>query len=135
MKHEMTCPDCRGLGWYVVEADNDEGHTNERCETCKGEEFIVIEPSPRPWTIHEIQPAHGENVGGLCWQTPEGHLGIYSVGAEPHFEIVCSTDHMEHLIGSGHGGVVAYIPMAHGPAGRMQALLNARLIAEARNAE
>lgn len=127
MKHEMTCPDCKGLGWYAI-ADSDEDYSKEICETCKGEEHITIEPSPRPWRILEIQPAHGENVGGLCFQAPEGHLGIYSVGAEPHFEIVCSPDHMYHLIGSGHGGLVAHIPMAHGPAGRIQALLNARLI-------
>lgn len=117
----MTCPDCAGNGWL---------NEDENCITCKGIGDLTIEPTPGPWRILEVQPAVLPNKpGGLWFRAPEGHDGVYStLETEDVLEIRSTTAHMEHVFGDGHGGYIARIPIAYGPAGRAQALENARAI-------
>lgn len=127
MTIQMQCPDCKGEGYF------DTGDDLENCILCGGNGNLTIDVTPGAWHILEVQPARGlDKPGGLYWQAPEGHMGVYSDGAdEACFEILSTTLHMERVYGSGDGGLIARIPMAHGPAGRAQALVNARAIVEA----
>ena len=132
MRYEMTCPDCEGLGWYPGEPDIFDDVHAERCEACKGEGHIVVEPTPGPWRVIEVRPAREDGQAGLWFQAPEGHMGVYSAGAdEQHLEIRSDVAHMDRLVGSGEGGLIARIPLAFGKDGRAQALMNAHALAAA----
>lgn len=124
----MTCPDCRGAGYFNIEAD--EFDYAEVCIACEGQGNIRIEPTPGPWRVWEVQSAsEPDRPAGLTWLAPEGHMGIYSWDSDaPRIEIRSTTLFVERLMGDGLGGVIATIPMAHGEAGRAQALINAHAL-------
>lgn len=121
----ITCSDCQGAGWYETET------FTESCVICNGAGTIEIAPTPGPWSILEVWPVSDDDTrAGLYVQAPEGHMSVYSSGhTSPCVEIRSSITHMDHLFGSGNGGLVAQIPVAHGETARQQALANAAIIA------
>lgn len=121
MKIIMTCPDCAGNGWLNEE---------ENCLLCKATGELTIEPTPGPWRIFEVSP---KGKPSMHFRAPEGHMGIYSDGAAHVFEICSPAEYMDRIFGSGRGGHIATIPIAYGPAGRAQALVNAQFIIRARS--